>query len=149
MKLQIIVPCLNCQNAIKTMGKTIRLHSKPKPKYKYALREQKGYLPGSINNNAIIEHLAKNGITRNEWYADRSILFDSDKSIPADRLQKYVIVFGRSIDELQNHTVKATSILETHFTRNKKSKSLLNWKYDTPQLPTLPPLQQAHLQRRL
>lgn len=107
------------------MGKTIRLHSKPKPIYKYTINEQLSHLPRSVKTMDVIAHLSDNGITRNEFYADREIPFGSDKSIPADRLQKYAIVFDVTIDELQNQPVKATSI-RSQFMSKKKSKSLLS-----------------------
>lgn len=106
------------------MGKTVRLHKKVAHHYKYAINDNIGKLPRTMKMTEVISHLSKNGITRDEFYRDRDIPFDSDKSIPADRLQKYAIVFDTTIEELQNHEVKATS-LRTEFLKSAKIKSSL------------------------
>lgn len=100
------------------MGKTIKLNAKQKPSYKYRLNEMVTYLI----IGEVIDHLAKHDISRSEFYADRKIPFGSKTSIPADRLQKYAIIFDASISDLQNEKVKATSI---HSLKAKKLKTAL------------------------
>lgn len=109
------------------MGKTISIRPKVKPlhKYKYTINTQIDHLPRTLTVAEVVKHLNDNGISKTEFYTDRAILFGSDKSIPADRLQKYAIVFDVTIDELQNQPVKATSIRQ-QFMGAKKSKSILS-----------------------
>lgn len=96
------------------MAKTIRLKTRTKPSYKYNINQQIGLLPFKKNLiDQLITHLAKHDVTRNEFYADRSIPFGSDKSIPHDRLYIYATVFDCTVDDLVNHEVKATSFRET------------------------------------
>lgn len=96
------------------MAKVIQLQkNKPRPKYKYAINEQINGLPRTYKINQLIQHLADQGITRNEFYSDREIPYNSEKSISADRLLIYCKVFDCSIDDLINHEVKATSLRQT------------------------------------
>lgn len=102
------------------MAKIIRLKkTKAKPKFKYALNEQVGSLPRHMEINDLISHLEANGISRNEFYADRKIPYGSDSSIPSDRLFIYAQVFDCPVGDLLNHSVKAESIRQ----KNLKLKS--------------------------
>ena len=93
------------------MAKTIRLRiPKSKPNYKYAINDQMALLPRSWKVKDVITHLEKEGITRNEFYADRDIPFGSEKSISSDRLLIYTQVFECSIEDLMNHTIDAKPI---------------------------------------
>lgn len=95
------------------MGKTIRMRAATKPKFKYSINHQIGLLPHKRDLiQQIIDHLAKHGITRTEFYADRRILLDSKKSIPSDRLMIYAQVFECKTEDLVNHQVNAKSIRE-------------------------------------
>lgn len=104
------------------MGKTIALRPTAKPKFKYNINHQIGLLPFRRDLiQQVIEHLAKHGVTRNEFYADRAILVDSKKSIPSDRLMIYAQVFECTTDDLVNHHVSAKSIREV-MAKNKRVK---------------------------
>lgn len=106
------------------MAKTIRLKSRVKPSYKYNIDQQIGLLSFKKNLiNELIEHLAKYGITRSEFYRDRAIPFGSEKSISADRLMIYAKVFDCTTEELVNHEINARSIREVM--DGKKIKSSL------------------------
>lgn len=106
------------------MGKTIALKKQRyNPKYKYAINEQVDSLPRTMSINDLLKHLEVSGISRNEFYADRNILFGSEKSIPSDRLLKYIKVFDCTIDDLLNEQVKAKSIRQQ--TIKSKSKTPL------------------------
>ena len=103
------------------MGKTIKLHKKVKPKYKYAINEHVAMLPRSTKVSDLVKHLEDSGISRDEFYRDREIAFASDKSIPSDRLFIYAQVFDVPVEDLMNHTIKAKSLRQT----NLKLKSPL------------------------
>lgn len=93
------------------------------PRFKYALNQQIGLLPHKRDLiGQLIQHLQNEGISRNEFYSDRAIPFNSPKSIPSDRLLKYASVFDCSIDDLINQPVKAKSFLEATSPRRSKSK---------------------------
>lgn len=94
------------------MGKTIRLHKKLTPKYKYNINEQLGLLPRELKIQKVLQHLKLNGISHHQFYADRAIEYGSDKSIPSDRLLIYTKVFDCSIEDMMNHTIKAQSLRE-------------------------------------
>lgn len=105
------------------MGKTIRLTPTARPSYKYNINHQIGLLPFKRNLiQQIIDHLAKSGITRNEFYSDRAIPFGSDKSIPSDRLMIYAKVFECAIQDLVNHKVNADSIRDVMIPKRKRVK---------------------------
>ena len=93
------------------MAKTIRLKTpRLKPKFKYNINDQIDLLPRQFQVNDIVKHLAKSGITRNEFYRDRSIQFGNSKSIPSDRLITYAQLFDCDIKELMNHTIETQSL---------------------------------------
>ena len=93
------------------MAKVIQLkHSKPKPKYKYAINEQLGMLPRNMTIADVTDHLKKNGITRDSFYRDREILYGAESSIPSDRLFIYAKVFDCPVQDLLNQEIKAKSI---------------------------------------
>jgi hypothetical protein len=94
------------------MGKIRKLNAVATPKYKYNLNTQIGLLQKNITMVKLRAHLAEHGITRDEFYRDRAILIDSDKSIPDDRMVIYAIVFDCEVHDLRNHQVKARSIRE-------------------------------------
>lgn len=105
------------------MGKTIRLTPTARTPYKYNINHQIGLLPFQRNLiQKIIEHLAKSGITRREFYSDRAIPFGSDKSIPSDRLMIYAKVFECTMQDLVNHKVNADSIREAMVVKRKRVK---------------------------
>lgn len=102
------------------MAKIIRLKKlKTRHKFKYALNEQVGMLPRNMNINQLIDHLARHGISRNEFYADRKIPFGSESSIPSDRLFIYASVFDVPVTDLLNQQINASSIRQ----KNIKLKS--------------------------
>lgn len=106
------------------MAKTVRLKPVSKPSFKYNINQQIGLLPFKKNLiQEVIEHLAKYGITRNEFYADRAIPFGSEKSISSDRLMIYAKVFDCTTEDLVNHEINARSIREVM--DGKKVKSSL------------------------
>lgn len=106
------------------MGKIVKLSpKKTKPKYKYALNAELAKLPRSTSINDVIKHLAKYGITRDEFYRDREIAFGSDSSIPSDRLFIYAQVLDCMVDDLMNQQPKAQSIRQTN-SRTKTNSPL-------------------------
>jgi hypothetical protein len=107
------------------MGKTIRLHKKVKPIYKYGINEQVSMLDRKIKVGDLLKHLNENGISRTEFYADRNIPYGSEKSIPSDRLFKYSQVFDCSVEELLNEEIKATSIRNRGYVKPKQPKTTL------------------------
>ncbi len=94
------------------MAKTVRLKVERKPSKKYNIDQQIGLLPREVAVADIIKHLEQCGVTRDDFYRDRRIPYGSAKSISAYRLQIYAQVFDCSIDDLQNHQIKAKSIRE-------------------------------------
>lgn len=92
------------------MAKTVRLYKKQKPSRKYGIIDQVNMLDRKITISDLLAHLSKQGISRDEFYADRNIAYGSDKSIPSDRLFKYAQVFDCSVEDLLNEDIKATSI---------------------------------------
>ena len=95
------------------MAKVISLKKvKHTPKFKYALNEQLNKLPRNTTIDDVILHLKKEGISRNEFYADRNIPFGSESSIPSDRLFIYADVFDCPLADLMNQPIKAKSIRE-------------------------------------
>jgi hypothetical protein len=107
------------------MGKTIRLHKKVKPVYKYGINEQVSLLDRKIKVGDLLTHLADNAISRTEFYSDRNIPYGSEKSIPSDRLLKYAQVFDCSVEELLNEEIKATSIRNRAYNKPKQPKTTL------------------------
>lgn len=94
------------------MAKTVKLNPTVKPTLKYKLNDQLGLLPRELSINDVVEHLKKYGVSQDQFYRDRKIKFNSDHSIPSDRLIIYSKVFDCSIDDLMNHEVNAKSIRE-------------------------------------
>lgn len=92
------------------MAKTVRLHKQRRAHYKYGIIEQISQLPRKMKIQEVIDHLATEGISRDEFYADRRIPSGSSKSIPSDRLIKYAQIFGCTIDDLLLDKVFAKSI---------------------------------------
>lgn len=106
------------------MAKIIPLKkTKITPKFKYTLEEQISALPRSMSIMDVVKHLEKDKISRNEFYADRAIPFGSAKSIPSDRLFIYSKVFECPVEDLMNHSIKATSIRSQSFRKLKTSLS--------------------------
>lgn len=104
------------------MAKTISLRPKVTPRFKYGINHQIGLLPHKRDLiQQLISHLAKEGISRNEFYTDRAIPMGSTKSIPADRLLKYAQVFDCTIDDLLNDKVSAKSFLSLASSRTKSA----------------------------
>lgn len=107
------------------MGKTIALQPEIKPSYKYNIDQQIGLLRHDRNLiQKVIAHLKGEGISRNQFYSDRSIPIGSKKSISADRLLKYSQVFECPIDELVNSSIKAKSIREALSPKRRVKHSL-------------------------
>jgi len=102
------------------MGKIVSLTGKKaKSKYKYALNDELDKLPRHTTINDILIHLKKYGITKDKFYWDREIPFDSLSSIPEDRLFIYADVFDCEVSDLRNNPVKAKSIREKVHTKIK------------------------------
>jgi hypothetical protein len=105
------------------MAKVVKLpKTKIRPKYKYGINHQLTLLPRTVKVDDVVDHLEKDGITRSEFYWDRSIAFGSDKSISSDRLLIYCKVFDCTISDLINHEVKATSIREKYLAGPARTK---------------------------
>lgn len=77
--------------------------------YKYHIQNLYESLPRGLN---IIEILEKNGIPSRTFYRDRTIEKNDLTDIPGDRLFKYSILFGVSIEELFNYKVKLHGVKE-------------------------------------
>lgn len=107
------------------MAKVIPLKKyKSNPKFKYSLNEQLSQLPRNTAINDVILHLEKEGVSRNEFYADRAIEFGSEKSIPSDRLFIYAAVFDCPVQDIMNQPVKAKSIRQQNLKQSKQKSPL-------------------------
>lgn len=92
---------------------SLKRTKKGKPTFKYKLKEIiENELPKSMKMSTIEKILLEqHGITQNEFYRDRNAPFNSNYSIPGDRLLVYSQMFDVSIEGLMNHTVKITPIV--------------------------------------
>lgn len=105
------------------MGKTVKLNPRVRSKYKYNLNREISLLPRTLTIKKLIQHLASSGVSRDEFYSDRSIELGSDKSIPSDRLMIYAQVFDCETTDLINHEVKAVSIRDALGKQRARAKT--------------------------
>lgn len=78
-----------------------------KQKFKYKINHYISVQPREITVSKIEEILMKeHGISRSTFQRDRSMPVNSEQSIPSDRLDVYAQLFGITVDELKNYTLK-------------------------------------------
>lgn len=83
-----------------------------KQKFKYNLNHYISIQPRAITVSKIEDILVKeHRISRSTFQRDRSMPLDSEQSIPSDRLDIYAALFGVTVDELKNYTIKSVKPL--------------------------------------
>lgn len=89
-------------------------------KPKYNLTKQISLLPRHIKLVDLERELDKVGISKSTFLRDQKIQITDKNSIPSDRLDKYAVIFGCSVNDLKNYEVKGKSI---HQILGKKLKT--------------------------
>lgn len=97
-----------------------------KATFKYNINHHISLLPRHIAISDIEKILkSTHKISRDTFYRDRNLLTESDTSIPSDRLDIYASLFGCSVEELKNYSVKkGKTILEIVGEGRPKKKSV-------------------------
>jgi hypothetical protein len=76
-------------------------------KLKYLINHFIDLQPRSVGIELMANVLEReHKISRSTFLRDRNIKFESDNSIPTDRLEVYASLFGVAPDELKNYPVK-------------------------------------------
>lgn len=86
----------------------------PKEKFKYRINHYLMALPRAVEIRDIENLLRdKHNISRSTFSRDRVIGYDSEASIPTDRLDAYAVVLGVNPDQLKNYSLEGESIFES------------------------------------
>lgn len=95
---------------------------KMKQKFKYNINHYISIQPREITISKIEDILEnEHSISRSTFLRDRSMPLNSDQSIPSDRLDIYAALFGVTLDELKNYTLKRVKPLN-----ERKPSDLMN-----------------------